>query len=337
MTYDRGGMARVDPLELALRRAFGTLTGPGTPPGLAAALAHAVFPGGARVRPQLAIAVARACAGRLPMAVRDVAVALELVHCASLVHDDLPCFDNAPLRRGRPSVHAQYGESTAVLVGDALIAGAFELLGRACSERASLLPTIGILAAAVGARSGLVAGQAWETEEHADIGRYHRAKTGALFEAAVRMGAIAGGGRPEAWHELGETIGYAYQIADDILDCTACASEVGKPVGQDLLLGRPSAVLQLGLDGPMPRSVARSLVARIRCRTLPARRSSVRGSRRSSIACSLRSTRQPLRSALPLPSAHDRCPRCAPMYLRRACGRSSTRRHGPPARSCSTG
>lgn len=258
--YDSQGMPRVEPFETALRRAFAELTGPATPPGLSAALRHAVFPGGARVRPKLALAVGRACGGREEAGVHAVAVALELVHCASLVHDDLPCFDNAQLRRGRASVHARYGESLAVLVGDALIVGAFEVLGKACAQTPSLVGTIGMLASAVGARSGLVAGQAWESEENADVGRYHRAKTSALFEAAVRMGATAGGGESDAWQALGEAIGRAYQLADDILDCTACASELGKPVGQDLRLGRPSAVLQLGLDGAyaaLGRAIAR--------------------------------------------------------------------------------
>jgi len=242
-------MAPVDSVEMALSRAFATITGPTTPPRLRAAMRHAIFPAGARVRPRLAVAVASACAGHDSARALAVAVPLELVHCASLVHDDLPCFDNAPLRRGRPSVQAKYGESLAVLVGDALISSAFEVLGRACAEDPVLLPTIPMLATAVGARTGLVAGQAWEAEPHPDLASYHRAKTGALFEAAVCMGAVAGGGRPSAWTELGTTIGAAYQLADDILDLTASSSERGKPVGQDLLLGRPSAILELGIEG----------------------------------------------------------------------------------------
>lgn len=241
-------MAPLDPLESALSRALAALTGPGTPPRLRAALHHAVFPGGARVRPRLALAVARACANRDVVAAQAVAVALELVHCASLVHDDLPCFDNAATRRGRPSVHAAFGEAIAVLVGDALIVGAFDVLGRACLERCDLVPALGVLATATGAASGLVAGQAWEGEPSVPLGRYHRAKTAALFEAAVRMGAIAGGGHAERWTGLGTAIGTAYQLADDILDVSA-SSERGKPVGQDLRHGRPSAVVELGVDG----------------------------------------------------------------------------------------
>jgi len=242
-------MATADLIETALSRAFATITGPATPPQLRAAMRHAIFPGGARVRPHLVLEVARACGATEEKAARELAIALELVHCASLVHDDLPCFDNALVRRGRPSVQARFGESLAVLVGDALIVGAFDVVGRAVVESPRLVPAIGVLANAVGARGGLVAGQAWEAEPHADLGRYHRAKTGALFEAAVTMGALAGSGRPDEWLPLGETIGAAYQLADDILDLTASSSERGKPVGQDLLLGRPSAVLELGIEG----------------------------------------------------------------------------------------
>jgi geranylgeranyl diphosphate synthase type II len=242
-------MANADLLEIALSRAFATITGPATPPQLRAAMRHAVFPGGARLRPRLVLEVTRACARTEVAVARELAIALELVHCASLVHDDLPCFDNAPVRRGRPSVQARFGESLAVLVGDALIVGAFDVLGRVIAGCPRLIPAVGVLASAVGARGGLVAGQAWETEPLADLGRYHRAKTGALFEAAVEMGALAGGGRPDEWLALGETLGAAYQLADDILDLTASASARGKPVGQDLLLGRPSAVFELGIEG----------------------------------------------------------------------------------------
>jgi geranylgeranyl diphosphate synthase type II len=180
---------------------------------------------------------------------RDPAVALELVHCASLVHDDLPCFDNAAIRRGRASVHARFGEDLAVLVGDALIVGAFDVLARAVRHTPWLVPALGVLARAIGARAGLVAGQAWEAEPHVDVGRYHRAKTGALFEAAATMGALAGAGAPADWRPLGQAIGAAYQLADDILDVGASPTARGKPVGQDLRLDRPSAVHQLGLEG----------------------------------------------------------------------------------------
>lgn len=250
-------MARIDPLESALERALGLIVGTRTPPRLAAAMRHAVFPGGARFRPRLLLAVSQACSGGATAASADAAeaaaVAVELVHCASLVHDDLPCFDNAPIRRGRMSVHAKYGDALAVLVGDGLIVGAFEVLAHGCARHDQLAPTLGVLAAAVGANGGLVAGQAWEDEPAADLQRYHRAKTGALFEAATTMGAIAGRAAPGPWRALGTAIGEAYQLADDIADLVATPTELGKPVGQDLIHDRPSAALELGVD----RAIAR--------------------------------------------------------------------------------
>ncbi|MBK8241503.1 MAG: polyprenyl synthetase family protein [Deltaproteobacteria bacterium] len=243
-------MGRPDHVEMALVRAFGHAVGQRTPPRLAAAMRHAVFPGGARVRPRLLMAVAHACGvdddGRA--AAEDAAAAVELMHCASLVHDDLPCFDNAPIRRGRATVHAKYGESTAVLVGDGLIVAAMETLADACARHPRLLPALGVLARATGGNGGLVAGQAWEGEPQADIARYHHAKTGALFEAATCMGAIAAGVDHGPWRALGARFGEAYQIADDLLDLVGTPTELGKPVGQDVVHARPSAAIELGLE-----------------------------------------------------------------------------------------
>lgn len=228
----------------------------GAPPKLAQALSHAVFPGGARVRPRLCVAVAEAHgANHLDVAVASAA-ALELVHCASLVHDDLPCFDDADLRRGKPSVHRAFGEATAVLTGDALIALAFETLGRAGGRATGAL--VVELAAAMGAPRGLCAGQGWEQEQSIDRVLYHRAKTSSLFVAAVACGAIAAGRDPEPWRVVGERLGDAYQVADDLLDAHARASEAGKPTRRDVALARPSAVRELGTKGAVAR--LRSLV-----------------------------------------------------------------------------
>lgn len=235
--------------ESSLERAFSWITGPTTPPRLEAAMRHAVFGGGGRVRPRLALAVASAC-GRGNVDVASAAAAsIEFLHCASLVHDDLPCFDDADLRRGRPTVHVEHGEALAVLVGDALIAGAFEVIGRGCESHPGLLgPLLATVARSVGAVRGIVAGQAWESEPTPNLRLYHRAKTGALFEAAVCVGAIAGGGDPGAWLPVGSRLGEAYQVADDILDLVGSASALGKPVGQDARNGRPSAVQELGYE-----------------------------------------------------------------------------------------
>ncbi|MEM1414049.1 MAG: polyprenyl synthetase family protein, partial [Myxococcota bacterium] len=157
------------------------------PPRLRAALHHAVFPGGARVRPRLCLAVADACGGEPSELAVATGAALELLHCASLAHDDLPCFDDADLRRGRPSVHRAYGVSTAVLAGDALILKAFEVVAKAGHVAPHRLPALmTLLAEAAGPARGLVAGQAWEAEPEVDVAKYHQAKTGALFVAATR-------------------------------------------------------------------------------------------------------------------------------------------------------
>jgi geranylgeranyl diphosphate synthase, type II len=235
-------------LEVVVARAAGT----GAPPLLASALHYAVFPGGHRIRPQLCLAVAKACGDGDPPASAAAAAAIELLHCASLVHDDLPCFDDAGTRRGKPSVHAQFGTPLAVLAGDALIVLAFETLARAASpDRLPLL--IGIVASAVGAPSGIVAGQAWECEAAVPLVDYQRAKTGALFVGSTMAGAAAAGLEPEPWRKLGEAIGEAYQVADDLRDVLCDAEELGKPIGQDAARYRPNAAAQLGIGGAKAR------------------------------------------------------------------------------------
>jgi geranylgeranyl diphosphate synthase type II len=222
----------------------------GCPPKLAGAIRHAVFPGGARIRPQLCLAVALACGNDDPRLSAAAAVSIELLHCASLVHDDLPCFDDAPTRRGHPSVHKAFGENLAVLAGDALIVLAFQTLARAGgTSPARLAPLIGTIAAGVGMPFGIVAGQAWESESRVSLTDYQRAKTGALFVAATTAGAQAAGADPAQWRALGEWLGEAYQVADDIRDVMADPQLLGKPVGQDVALGRPSAAIDLGLAG----------------------------------------------------------------------------------------
>lgn len=238
-----------DTLQAAVARAS-----EGAPRKLAAALRHSVFPGGARVRPHLCLAVAGACGDDLPVASDAMAAAIELLHCASLVHDDLPCFDGADLRRGKPSVHRAFSEPIAVLAGDGLIVLAFETLARAgvaAPER--LGPMMVTLCRAAGAPSGLVAGQAWESETSPDLGAYHQAKTGSLFTAATLGGAMAAGADPGPWRALGDRLGEAYQVADDLRDVACTPEELGKPIQQDESLDRPNAVAELGVDGALAR------------------------------------------------------------------------------------
>lgn len=247
-------MAFTARIETALRASLDeALAGP-VPPRLAAALEYAVFPGGARVRPSLLLAVAAACGDDAPALADAAACAVELLHCASLAHDDLPCFDDADLRRGLPSVHRQFGVPTALLAGDALIVLAFETIAKAGAERPLRLPALlGAVARGVGAPAGIVAGQAWEQEPTPSLQAYHSAKTGALFMASTMAGAIAAGADPGPWRALGDRLGAAYQVADDLLDAMASEEESGKSAGRDVALSRPSAARELGLQGAADR------------------------------------------------------------------------------------
>jgi geranylgeranyl diphosphate synthase, type II len=237
-------------IEQALLSAVALVDRPACPPKLVQAVRHAVFPGGARIRPQLCIAVACACGDDAPELSDAAAVAIELLHCASLVHDDLPCFDNAQLRRGKPSVHRAYGERLAVLAGDGLIVLAFEVLARAGADKPQRLTgLLATVAQGVGMPSGITAGQAWECETRVVLSDYQRAKTGALFAAATMAGAQAAGAAPLAWQGLGEWLGEAYQVADDVRDVAMDAAALGKPAGQDATHGRPSAAHELGVSG----------------------------------------------------------------------------------------
>jgi geranylgeranyl diphosphate synthase type II len=236
--------------EAALQSHFQTAAGVGAPPRLQAAMQHAVFSGGARIRPQLCMAVATACGDDAPELTNAAAVALELMHCASLVHDDMPTFDNADVRRGRPTVHKAFSEPLALLSGDGLIVMAYQVLlqaGRQHPER--LIMLMDNLSRGVGLPAGIVAGQAWECETAADLAQYQRSKTGALFVSATCAGAIASGRACEPWAPLGAFLGEAYQVADDIRDVLGDIASLGKPAGQDTLNDRPSSAQAMGLEG----------------------------------------------------------------------------------------
>jgi len=235
-------------IEAALERAVAKATGSSCPARLAQAIRYAIFPGGGRVRPGLCLAVAKACGDPNPRLADAAAVAVEFLHSASLVQDDLPCFDNASVRRGRASLHQGFGQEIAILVGDVLIVTAFDVVSGGIPE----LPThaaaiLQALARAAGAPAGIAAGQAWESEASVDVAAYHHAKTAALFEAAAVAGGIAGGGDPEAWRRVGSLIGEAYQIADDLADAMGESEKLGKPIQQDRQNQRPNLVAKLGV------------------------------------------------------------------------------------------
>jgi geranylgeranyl diphosphate synthase, type II len=230
--------------ETFLAGAIGTACSNGCPPRFAEAMRYAVFPGGARIRPKLVQAVAHACRAADVKAAFAGAAAIEMLHCASLVHDDLPSFDGAAYRRGKPSVHVAFGERLAILTGDALIVEAFAVTAG--------YPDIArIVARAAGAPHGICAGQAWECEDTMDLVAYQRQKTGALFAACTMVGAAASGRDAEAWYRPGMLIGEAFQVADDLRDVAGVSGELGKPTGQDAAHGLPNMVSTLGYSGAM--------------------------------------------------------------------------------------
>ncbi len=241
-------------IEAAIAQAIDAAQGPDAPAKLASALDYAVNPGGARIRPTICLSVALACGDDQPTIADAAATAIELIHCASLVHDDMPCFDNADMRRAKPTIHKAYGEPIALLTGDSLIVASFEVLARASAHDAMrAIDLIRILGQSTGMPGGICAGQGWESEDKIDLGAYHRAKTGALFTAATRMGAAAAGHDAEPWTELGARIGEAFQVADDLRDALYDQETLGKPVHQDLTHDRPNAVRALGVAGAIRR------------------------------------------------------------------------------------
>ena len=250
---------------LRVEQALSAGVGVGAPAGLGEAMRYAVLDGGKRLRPLLvlaarqAVAVAdgEASAGFDEAALR-AACAVELIHAYSLVHDDMPCMDNDVLRRGKPTVHVQFGQAQALLAGDALQALAFELLapeGTAVPEpvQARLCR---LLARAAGAQ-GMAGGQAIDLA-HVGCGmtedalrHMHRLKTGALLQASVLMGAHCGNAAPAALQALadyGAALGLAFQVVDDILDVTQDSATLGKTAGKDAEQGKPTYVSLLGLE-----------------------------------------------------------------------------------------
>lgn len=250
-------------LERALARRSSSL-----PDAEAAAVAHGVLSGGKRLRPILFAAAFRAAGGKGDSAaIHDLAVSLELIHAYSLMHDDLPCMDDAELRRGRPTTHRMHGEAVTVRAGAVLIpmAAAQALAaGRDLGlPEARCREVAGILLGAAGA-GGMVGGQGLdllgenERLSAEDLDTLHRHKTGALLTAALTMGATAAGASAEVRDGLaryGEAVGLAFQVADDLLDATATAEELGKkPSDQEL--GKSTYVSLFGLAEARERGQA---------------------------------------------------------------------------------
>jgi geranylgeranyl diphosphate synthase type II len=212
------------------------------PESIHKAMRYSVFAGGKRLRPILCVEAGRLLGADSPALTR-IASALELVHTYSLIHDDLPALDNDDLRRGKPTCHKAFGESTAILTGDALLTLTYEVLAEPGLTSAECqLRIIYELARATGTRDGMVAGQVLDLEatnqaaDAATLERIHSAKTGAFLCAAVRCGAIFAGGTETDLERIttyGQKIGLAFQIADDLLDVLGSSATLGKTAGKD--------------------------------------------------------------------------------------------------------
>lgn len=263
---------QADAVEAALDRYTSPEQHPGAPAAILEAMRYSLLGGGKRLRPIMLLAAAQifGCSAERVM---PAACALECIHTYSLVHDDLPCMDDDDLRRGRPTNHKVFGEAIATLAGDALLTFAFELLGRQAAEPglnpAHALRAVTEVAQAAGA-AGMVGGQvedlAWEGKETAPatLERIHRLKTGALFRASLRTGALLAGATEAdlaALDRYAHHFGLAFQIQDDILDVVGETEKLGKAVGGDEKNQKSTYVSHYGLDGAIQLAAAEAAAA----------------------------------------------------------------------------
>jgi farnesyl diphosphate synthase len=233
-----------------------SLPGPQHAPArLHQAMRYAALDGGKRVRPLLTFAAGE-LVGADPARLDIAACAIELIHSYSLVHDDMPCIDNDVLRRGKRTVHVEYDEATALLVGDALQTLAFQLLAEhpLPGNAASQLEMLRTLAIAAGSR-GMAGGQAIDLEAtgkaltQTELEFMHVRKTGALIGAAVKLGALCAGPCPAALEQYANRVGLAFQVVDDVLDAEASSATLGKTAGKDSKQGKPTYVSAMGIAG----------------------------------------------------------------------------------------
>ena len=245
--------------RIATDAALQRLLPPGTqyPPSIHQAMRHSVFAGGKRLRPILCLEAARMLTGSLPDGIEELGSALEMLHTYSLIHDDLPALDNDDLRRGQPTCHKAFGESTAILAGDALQTYAYEVMARLRCEADRRVRIIEEAARATGTLDGMIGGQVMDLEaEHTKpdaktLEYIHRSKTGALITASLVTGGIYAGGTAtdiQRLREFGRSIGLAFQIADDVLDVTQTSEQLGKTAGKDTAVEKATYPSLYGID-----------------------------------------------------------------------------------------
>ncbi len=243
--------------RVSVEAALDDSLGPERPEHLREAMRYSLLAGGKRLRPILCLAACELAGGN-PQKALPTAVALEMIHTMSLIHDDLPAMDNDDLRRGRPTNHKVYGDAIAILAGDALLTRAFEMVSLRSNDvpKERLLKVVGELSLVAGA-PGLVGGQVADLEcegKEVDLETLefiHLHKTGSLLKACVTCGALIGGASEdllEALRVYARGIGLAFQIIDDILDVTASSDVLGKTAGKDLIADKTTYPKLLGLD-----------------------------------------------------------------------------------------
>lgn len=233
----------------------------GCPPELAEAIRYALLAPGKRLRPRMVLLAAQACGGTIDDAL-PAACAVEMIHAYSLVHDDLPAMDDDDLRRGRPTCHKVFGEATAILVGDALLARALEILATDVQPADRAAPCCAALGHAAGA-TALVGGQASDLaggvtgDDLPSLESIHRRKTGALITASLELGGIVAGATPReiaALKQYGQHLGLAFQITDDLLDVSGSQAAVGKRLAKDADRGKATYPQLLGIEASRDRA-----------------------------------------------------------------------------------
>src|SRR5882672_3107053 len=226
------------------------------PSSIHTAMRYSVFAGGKRIRPILCLETARIFAGDVTPALHP-ACAIEFIHTYSLIHDDLPALDNDDLRRGKPTCHKQFGEAIAILAGDALLTLAFETLGATPVNAELRVKMLTEIATSAGTMNGMVGGQVADLEaEGKTVGPetleyIHRSKTAALIRASITAGAICAGAPEEEiarLRQFGETIGWAFQVTDDILDVEESSAALGKTAGKDIAQQKATYPAVFGLE-----------------------------------------------------------------------------------------
>src|ERR1700681_4742731 len=245
------------------------------PPSIHQAMRYSVFAGGKRIRPILCLEAARLFESDIA-AVLPPACAMGMIHTYSLIHDDLPALDNDDLRRGKPTCHKKFGEATAILAGDALLTLAFETIGKTPVDPARSVAMVTEVASAAGTVNGMVGGQVADLEAEGHriapemLEYIQRSKTAALIRAAVRSGALCAGAGAEDVARLrrfGESIGWAFQVTDDILDVEESSAALGKTAGKDIAQQKATYPAIHGL--PRAHEIANELAGNAIAELLP--------------------------------------------------------------------